>query len=376
MGKTFIATLSIFVIFLIVIFYNFVTSRGFKSMKSLNKQLAICGFLLISGMFFVGCGWFKKSDSTSGSLVGATGDVLLTIDGQPVLTVSEYEKQLDMARAANPQVDMILQMMPNAEREFVFRGISTSKLMKAWADKEGITKNTDFKEQQKHLHEAMDLQLYMKAFDEKNPIKITDSDVEQFYHEKRDSIPGLAITQAGVDTSFVRFDSKAKAQAFFDKVKEVKKADEFKKVAENNKEQAGQSVINDKSPFSDALKKTVLDIKKFPSVQIVKVSDNGYWVVLVTGKSEAKYHDLKSPQVQQGLRKMIEDERKGQLIEREIEKLKKDLNVVENSSYFEQKEAKKRAAMQEQGSDDNNDVMKMLAGSNEESDQNSNVLKV
>ncbi len=345
-------------------------------MKSLNKQLAICGFLLISGMFFVGCGWFKKSDSTSSSLVGATGDVLLTIDGQPALTVSEYEKQLDMARAANPQVDMILQMMPNAEREFVFRGISTSKLMKAWADKEGITKNTDFKEQQKHLHEAMDLQLYMKAFDEKNPIKITDSDVEQFYHEKKDSIPGLAIAQAGVDTSFVRFDSKAKAQAFFDKVKEVKKAEEFKKIAENNKDQAGHSVINDKSPFSDALKKTVLDIKKFPSVQIVKVSDNGYWVVLATGKSEAKYHDLKSPQVQQGLRKMIEDERKAQLIEREIEKLKKDLNVVENSSYFEQKEAKKRAAMQEQGSDDNNDLMKMLAGNNEESDQDSNVVKV
>lgn len=345
-------------------------------MKSLNKQLAICGFLLISGLFFVGCDWFKKSDSTTSSSSTATGDILMSIDGQPVLTVSEYEKQLDMAKAANPQVEMILQMMPNAEREFVFRGISTSKLMKAWADKEGVTKKADFKEQQKHLHEAMDLQLYMKAFDEAHPTKITDSDVEQFYHDKKDSIPGLAITQAGVDTSFVRFDSKAKAQAFFDKAKEVKKADEFKKMAEQSKEQASQSVINDKSPFSDALKKTVLDIKKFPSVHIVKVSDNAYWVVLATGKSEAKYHDLKSPQVQQGLRKMIEDERKGQLIEKEIEKLKKDLNVEENTSYFEQKEAKKRAAMQEQGSDDNNDVMKMLAGNNEDSEQDSNVVRV
>lgn len=345
-------------------------------MKSLNKQLAICGFLLISGMLFVGCNWFKKSESNNSSSSIATGDVLMTIDGQPVLTVSEYEKQLDMARAANPQVDMILQMMPDAERQFVFRGISTSKLMKAWADKEGVSKTSDFKEQQKHLHEAMDLQLYMKAFDEKHPITITDSDIERFYHEKKDSIPGLVIAQAGVDVSFVRFDSKAKAQAFFDKVKDLKKSDEFKKIAENSKEQASQSVINDKSPFSDVLKKTVLDIKKFPSVHIVKVSDNGYWVVLATGKSEAKYHDLKSPQVQQGLRKMIEDERKAQLIEKEIEKLKKDLNVIENNTYFEQKEAKKRAALQEQGSDESNDMMKMLAGQNEESDEDSNVVKV
>jgi hypothetical protein len=346
-------------------------------MKSLNKQLAICGFLLISGLFFVGCDWFKKlgSKETSSSSV-LSGDVLMSIDGQPVLTVAEYEKQLDMARAANPQIDMILQMMPNAEREFVFRGISTSKLMKAWADKEGITKNSDFKEQQKHLHEAMDLQLYMKAFDEKHPINISESDIERFYHEKKDSIPGLAITQAGVDTSFVRFTSKAKAQLFFDKVKDAKKADEFKKIAEGNKEQANQSVINDKSPFSDALKQAVLDIKKFPSVHIVKVSDNGYWVVLATGKSEAKYHDLKSPQVQQGLRKMIEDERKAQLIEKEIEKIKQDMNVKENTSYFEQKEASKRASNQQQGSDDNSEMMKMLAENNEDSEQDSNVVRV
>ena len=258
--------------------------------------------------------------------------------------------------------------MPNAEREFVFRGIATSKLMKAWADKEGITKSSDFKEQQKHLHEAMDLQLFMKAFDEKHPIKITDSEVEQFYHEKKDSIPGLAISQAGVDTSFVRFDSKDKAQAFYDKVKEVKKANEFKKIAESSKEQASQSVINDKSPFSDVLKKAVLDIKKFPSVTVVKVSDNGYWVVLATGKTEAKYHDFKSPQVQQGLRKMIEDERKSQLIEKEVEKLKKELNVVENSSYFENKEAKKHAEMQKHAGD--NDAMQMLVG-NDDSDQDS-----
>ena len=54
--------------------------------------------------------------------VADTSDVLMSIDGKPVLTVKEYEQQLDMARQANQQVDMILQMMPNAEKEYIFKG--------------------------------------------------------------------------------------------------------------------------------------------------------------------------------------------------------------------------------------------------------------
>lgn len=321
-------------------------------MKSSNKQLAFCAFLLISGLFFNGCEFFKKSDQNGSNSASGSGDVLMSIDGVPVLTVGEYEQRLEMARKANPQIEMFLQIMPNAERELIFRGISMYQLMKAWADKEGITKTTEFKEQQKHMHEAMDMQLFMKHFDDAHPTNVTDADIENYYHEKKDVIPGLMLSVGGVETSYVNFDSKAKAQAFFDKVKDVKKADTFKKVAEEYKNHVGNSVINEKSPFSEALKKSILDIKKFPSVHVVKVSDDKYWVVFASGKTEAKYHDLKSPQVQQGLRKMIEDERKSEQADKVMEQLKKDLNVVENKSYFDEKEAKKRAEQQAQSSND------------------------
>ncbi|MBI2344725.1 hypothetical protein HYV10_01480 [Candidatus Dependentiae bacterium] len=314
-------------------------------MKSYNQQLALCGFLLISGLFFSGCEFFKKSDKKADTALGS-GEVLMSIDGVPVLTADEYEQRLEMARKANPQIEMFLQIMPNAERELIFRGISMYQLMKAWADKEGISNTPEFKEQQKHMHEAMDMQLFMKHFDDAHPVQVSDGDIENYYHEKKDMVPGLMQSAGGVETLYVRFESKAKAQHFFDKVKDIKKMDTFKKVAEEHKNHVGQSVINEKSPFSEALKKSVLDLKKFPSIQMVKVSDDAYWVVFASGKTEAKYHDLKSPQVQQGLRKMIEDERKTEQAEKIMDQLKKDLNVVENKAYFDDKEAKKRAQQQ------------------------------
>lgn len=321
-------------------------------MKSHNAQRATYAFVLVSVlMMLAGCDWFKKNESKSDTS-SASGDVLMTIDGAPALTAQEYEEQLALACKANPQIEMFIQMMPNAEREYVFRGMATARLIKAWAEKEGIPSTEKFVQERKHLHDAIDLQLYMKYFDEAYPINVTDSDVQKYYEEKKDVIPGLAISQGGVESSFVRFESKSKAQDFFDKVKDVKKADSFKKIAEDAKQQVGQSVINAKSPFGDAIKTAVLETKKYPSVQMVKAGEDAYWVIFASGKTEAKYHDIKSPQVQQGLRKMISDERKEKQLEEVVEKLKTEMNVVENGKYFEDKEAKKRAMSENSQSSD------------------------
>ncbi|MCX5924377.1 MAG: hypothetical protein NTZ68_03070 [Candidatus Dependentiae bacterium] len=316
-------------------------------MKFQNKHLAIFAFIIVSALTIPGCAWWPFGSSNKETTSFSGSDALLTIDGVPALTVQEYEEQLDMARKANQQIDMLLQMMPNAEKDFVFRGMATAKLMKAWAQKQGIDKTEDFKKQRSQLHEAMDLQLYMKHFDEAHPINISDSDVAKFYEDKKDSIPALTLSAGGVEVSFVRFESKDKAEKFFDKVKGFKKAAAFKASAEDSKQKAGDSVINEKSSFSPSIKSAVLSFKKFPSVHMLKAEDNSYWVLFAAGKSEAKYRDPKTPEIQHGLRKMLADERKEKQLEELVDKLKTEMNVVENNKYFEEKESKKRAALQQ-----------------------------
>ncbi|HSW76155.1 MAG TPA: hypothetical protein VLG50_03880 [Candidatus Saccharimonadales bacterium] len=317
-------------------------------MKFQNKHLAISAFVMVTGLTVMsGCAWWPFGSTCRDITSTSSGDVLLTINGTPALTVQEYEEQLDMARKENQQFDMLLQMMPNAEKDFVFRGMATAKLMKAWAEKHGIDKTEKFKRERNQLHEAMDLKLYMKYFDEAHPVSISDSDVENFYHEKKDVIPGLALSQGGVETSFVRFESKDKADKFFDKVKAFKKAAAFKAAAQEHKYKVGDAVINEKSSFSPAIKNVVLSLKKFPVVHTIKADDDSYWVVFAADKTETKYRDLKSPEVQQGLRKMLSDERREKQLEELVNKLKTEMNVVENSKYFEEKENKKRAALQQ-----------------------------
>lgn len=322
-------------------------------------------FGVVTLAFLPGCDLFKSEDKQtheSQDVSVGSDQVLLSIDGKPVLTVPEYEEQLDMARQSNQQVDMLLQMMPNAEKDFVFKGISTGKLMKAWAENKGIDQTHDFKKQRKQLHDAMDLQLYMKHFDEAHPVKVSDSDVKKFYEEKKDAIPGLMTSPGGVHMYYVRFDSKDKAEDFLKKAEDAKDFKEFKKEAEEKKLSVANDVVNQKSQYSDAIKHALEGVKKFPSAHMVKVGSNSYWVLYATEKTEAAYRDLKDPAVQQGLKKMIADEQKEKQLESLMEQLKKEMNVVENHQYFEDKENQKRAAMEAErkahgSSEDGNDAV-------------------
>ena len=316
-----------------------------------NNQKKVFAATLAAGavslMLLSGCEWFSfKKNSTDSVSVANKGDVLLTIDGKSVFTVGEYEEQLNLARQRNQEIDMVLQMMPNAEKEYIFKVFETGKIMQAWAEKEGIDKSPEFKKQRKELHEAMDFQLYMQTFYEKNPVDISDNDMKTYYNEKKDSIPGLKLSEGGIEISSVRFDSKVKADAFLEKVKEVKDKAKFKSICEASSLTVSESTVNDKSSLSDSLKNSVLAIKHFPKVESVKVGDNSYWVLFASGKTDVKYHDVNSPQVQQGLKKMMSDERRQKQLEDFISQKKKDYNVVSNDDYFAKKEAQKRSAME------------------------------
>lgn len=323
-------------------------------MNKNNQKKAFAATLVVGAVglgLLSGCGWFSsskeaKKEETAQSSVVNNNDVLLSIDGKPVLTIAEYEEQLDAARQAHQEIEMLLQMMPNAEKEYIFQGIATGKIMESWAKKEGIADSEQFKKQQKQMHDALDLQLYMAAFYDKNPIDISDAAVKEFYETKKDSVPGLKTAEGGVKVAYVRFDSKAAADKFLEKIKEVKDLAKFKSAGQAEQLTVADATINEKSSFSDSLKHAVLAMKHFPKAEVIKVDDNAFWVVFASGKADAQYHDLKNPQVQQGLKKMMSDERRQKQLEEFVGKMKKDMNVQENSDYFDQKESKKRAAME------------------------------
>lgn len=321
----------------------------------------------------------KNKEVNASSATSLSDNVLMTVNGDVVLTVEEYEKVVDMICQYNPEFAMKMEIMPNAEKDFVFKGIASSKLMKSWAEQNGVNKTPEFIEEQRQAYENVDIQLYMKYYDEAHPIHISDKELKEYYESKKDYIPALIVSPGGVQCEFVRFDSKDKAQDFFEAVKDGS-AETFEKEAKSRFEKVKDALINSSSQYSQSVKKFAEKIRKTPHVGVVKVSDNSYWVILAISKDKAEYRPLESPGIKDGLRNMMMSEKKEAALDKNMESLKKEMNVFENHDYFVKKSERKRKEREEtmkaQNAQQRMDYGKMKQGLEQEEMYNDNISKM
>lgn len=303
--------------------------------------LAVLGFSVLG---LTGC-FNKKEENTSSAPVTGSGEVLLSIDGKPVLFTEQYEAQKEAAQRSNQQVAFLLQMMPDAEYNMLFKGMKIGALMEEWCKRQGVMDLPEFKEEKAQLEKAINLQLCMKYYDEAHQLNVTDSDAKKYYDEKRDDIQALQLSQGGVEVSFVRFENDKDAQAFLAKVK-GKSAKEFEAAAKEKDVKVGNLMINEKSQYSPTLKADVLALTKFPAQLVCKVADNVYWVVNATGKKQAEYRKFDEQGVKEHIKNIMKEEQKEKAMMAHMEQLEKEYNVTENKAYFDKKQEDKKRALE------------------------------
>lgn len=335
-----------------VIFGNKVYNRIFfikeaRMITSTTEKKSVISLLLVGSLLMLtGClGEKSKNISSKDELSSQENDVLLSIDGKPVLYINDFEDQKMMAQQSNQQLNMILQMIPDAEYSMLFKSIEAGHLMKAWVVREGLDKNPKFIQQMDQYIEAIKLQMYMRLYEDAHPVNVTDHEVENFYKTKKDQIPGLIITPAGVDIIYVNFATKAQAESFATKIKDGSEK-HLRAAAKEASLKPESMLINGQSNVNDALKNIVLNTIKFPSKEIVKIDDNSYWVVGILKKQEAEYRGLDTQEVKEGIAKMCKDEKREIELAKQIEQLMTDFNVVENKAYFENKKQNQSKALQ------------------------------
>ena len=333
-----------------------------------KEKKVVMSLLMVGSLFMLtGCLGEKEktakieSDCGCQSEDSGKGEVLLSIDGKPALYVEDFEDQKAMAQQSNQQLSMILQMMPDAEYSMLFKSIEAGHLMKEWVVREGIDQNPDLVKQRRQYHDAIDLQLYMKYYEDAHPVEVSDREIEDYYKAKRDQIPGLIASPAGVDIVYVEFNTKDKAEDFASKAKDGSEK-QFKSAAKESDVKVKTMVISNDTAINEALKNSVMAATKFPSKEVVKIDDNSYWVVGMLKKKDAEYRSLDVPEIKQGITKMCKDEKREAELTKQVEKLHQKYNVVENKAYFENKkqnhaQALKKAeqiVMQAQQQDDEN----------------------
>lgn len=316
--------------------------------RAMQHKTTISFVLVGSLLILSGCFDKKEKAAESASQdVTNKGAVLLSIEGKPALYAQDYEERKDMMVKASPQFQMILQMIPDAEYAMFFRNIEATCVMKEWGVRTGLTNNPDFVEQLRQIREEVELQLYSKYFQEAHPVEVSEHDIKEFYHAKRDQIPGLVIAPAATEIAYVKFSSKEKADSFATKIKDGSEK-HMKSAAKESGDKVETMKVSAQSSVDQAVKAAVLEMTKFPSKAVVKAEDGSFWVVGGLKKEEAQYHSLDNPQVKEFIKKACADEKREAVLTKQIEKLIKEYNVEENKAYFEQKkQVQNEAADQE-----------------------------
>jgi hypothetical protein len=80
---------------------------------------------------------------------------------------------------------------------------------------------------------------------------------------------------------------------------------------------------------------------------------SAFWVVSATAKEDSKYRPFE--QVKDGIKQELEKNKRGEMFEKEVAKLKEQYNVVINEDYFKGSEAE-QAGMSEE------DMMDAMGG--------------
>lgn len=278
---------------------------------------------------------------------GIEGDVLVSIEGKPVMTVQSFEKDFNNLVESNPQIQQIMQFMPDI-KEKIFEGLINQQVVDYYVAKNNLDKSAEYQQQLSELmkgaKQILNESVFTKAI---APSTIADSEVKKYYEQNKSAIPDLIVSYGGVNSMGVVFENEADAKAFMEKAKG--KSNQFSQLAKD----AGVAdkfrdfkLINAQSVgIDEAVRNKILTMSNFPAVEMVKGKDNKYWVINVMSKEEPKYQPFEK--VKDLLKPHVLQEKQNEVKREQLEKLKKEYNLQVNKAYFETEKEKQKTERME-----------------------------
>lgn len=323
----------------------------------MTKKIFSLSALMASVLLLASCDWFKskpvvehnanaaaKDTKSDTAAAAATGEVLLTVNGKPAITTSQFEEYKKTVMEAQPQLKQMAAFIPDLD-EKLFESMEHEVALQHWLEKHNIDKEADYQKDRRMGIEFLDRQLAIKYFQDRYPkmntIDVSDAEAKKLYDERKDSTPELTVSRGGVNAKMVEFKNEADAKAFAEKVKEA--AGNFSQVAKDQKVKVQdlKQVNAQNFDVEGPVREKLMDVKSFPSLQVIKGKDT-FFVVQATGKEEAKYvpfDQVKEPIMQQlKAQKLFGDE---------LEKVKKGMSVKRNEAYFERMKKEREKEMEQ-----------------------------
>lgn len=332
------------------------------SLKNIKKAF-IFGMLLSSLAVLPGClDWIKEKFGSCESTCTTcgdhgmpqgklTGEALLSVDGQPLVTVATFEDFWKMYVESNPQAALIAGFYPGLRKEVFNSLLVPFEIAKVYLQKTGKDKSADLKKlyerQCEFVYKTLALDILQKdilAKIDKSPKALKD-----FYEQNRDKIKAFQDNKftkvAGATSALsVEFDSAQDAEAFLEKAK----TGDFAKLAkEAGKELKDLGFVTMENPDVNYFIKVKLNELKPAEVTKVDLGKDKFVVVKAIEKRNAEYSPFES--LDQQTKDIIERELvqvKGvEKMKSEMENLKKTYNIQQNNAFFDEELEKKQAEL-------------------------------
>lgn len=311
--------------------------------KKTHKKI-LAGGIFATLSFLPGCAlldMFKGGGQTAIESKAAgetstpmTGEVLVTMKGKPAITTDTLALEKEKFLKANPQIRQALGFMdPKAFDRNLLEGLIGQKIADEYVISQGINQTAAYKAELKDLCESMERMLNAKYFSEKKTVSVPDSEVRAFYDTNKDKLRGVMTSQGGIMASGIEFADGAAARAFVARAKAAPGG--FKKTAQDDNLNAkikDFKLVNSQSlGIDELLRDKIIGIKTVPSIELFEVNGK-FWVVNATGKEEPKF--IPYEQIKDKLKQELEQNKRVELFEKEINELRKEYVVEVNEDYF------------------------------------------
>jgi hypothetical protein len=310
----------------------------------------MCSSILLALSFLPGCTLldsFKNSSPNSTATTDTstqvsnnnntnlmTGDIVATMNGKPLISSTILEVEKENIMKSKPEYRAALAFM---DTKVLDRNLTEGLISQAVVDQyiveQGIDSSAEYQSELADIIKNMKRILNAKFFSQKFNVTVSDAEISKFYESNKNAIPDLIISQGGVVALGMQFDNEISAKEFMIQVKNAQ--NDLKKAAQD----AGVSnavkdfkMVNSQSIGIDpALRDKIVALKTVPSVEMMTVN-GAVWVISATAKETAKYRPLE--QVKDGIKQLLENNKRAELVEAEITKLRDKYNVSINEEYF------------------------------------------
>jgi len=293
--------------------------------------------LTITLLVVPGCKWFSSDaccgdDSECSTGVERPDDgspVIATMNNEPIITQASLEKEYQQLLQDQPQIAQMLPLVGGKEglEERLIGGLTDRNVLRKWVADNKVDAQDEYQKEYARMVAAVTDMLNTKYFNKQSQVIVADKEVREFYDQNKASMPELLISQGGIKAAGIKFENRADADAFLKKAKEKKNDLQAaaKEAGLTDKVEDFKLVHAQSIGIAPALRDKICTIGKCPSLDVFKVDDKAYWVVKAASKEDAKYREY--AQIQEQLKRFLEEKEREKVITTQMDQLKKQYNV-------------------------------------------------